>query len=154
MHKLIIYDFDGVMTNNKVLVDQDGKESVICNRDDGWAVRKIKEMGIDQTILSSETNRVVLKRSIKLGIPAFTGKLDKLKVLKYLLREFTCKAEEVIYVGNGLNDIEIMKAVGLSFCPADAHPLVKEIAMVVLKTKGGDGVLLEFLDCLERINNE
>lgn len=151
MYKLIIYDFDGVMTNNKVLVDQDGKESVFCNRDDGWAIRKIKEMGIDQAILSSESNKVILKRSIKLGIPAFTGRLNKLKELKYILREFNCKASEVIYVGNGLNDLEIMQAVGYSFCPADANIEIKNISDVMLSVKGGDGVILEMMKYLKGV---
>ncbi len=152
MYKLIIYDFDGVMTNNKVLVAQNGKESVICHRDDGWAIQEIKKLGIHQIILSTETNPVVLVRARKLGIPAFTGKESKLKELPFLLTEFNCTVEEVIYIGNGLNDYEIMQNVKLSICPADAHSKIKEIAHMILNTKGGDGDIMEFMDCLERIN--
>ncbi len=149
MYKLIIYDFDGVMTNNKVLVDQNGKESVFCNRDDGWAIRKLKEQGFIQIILSSENSPIVLTRAKKLNIPAFVNKIDKIKEFPKFLKEYKCKQEEVIYVGNGLNDIEIMKEVGLSFCSADAHPQIQKIAMVILKTKGGDGVILEMLERLK-----
>ena len=146
--ELIIYDFDGVMTNNKVIVNQNGTESVICNRDDGWGIRKIKEMNIPQHILSSESNYVVMRRARKLGIPAIFNKIDKLGAFRNLIAELHIDPKSVIYVGNGLNDLEIMSMVGYPMCPADAHPEVQKICCEVFNTKGGDGVILELYELL------
>lgn len=147
---LIVYDFDGVMTDNKVLVTQEGKEAVFCNRDDGWAVRKIKEKGIQQIILSSEENPVVSSRALKLSIQCVQGCLNK----KDWLIQF-CERENILlirtmYVGNGLNDLEVMKTVGHSIAPKDAHPNIIEIADYVTQRKGGEGVLIEILDYIEK----
>ena len=78
---LIVYDFDGVMTDNRVLTFQDGTEAVFANRADGLAINMIKEMGINQIILSTEKNAVVEARARKIGIPAIHGVGDKNTVL-------------------------------------------------------------------------
>lgn len=150
---LIIYDFDGVMTNNQVLVREDGKESVFCNRDDGWAIWKIKEMGIPQMILSAEKNLVVEARATKLSIPCTSGCLDKKAWLVAFCMGSDHSMENILYVGNGLNDLEIMKCVGYPIAPADAHPDVKDIAKYVTHKKGGEGVLLEVLNYLHEIGS-
>lgn len=148
---LIVYDFDGVMTDNKVLVIQNGQEAVFCNRDDGWAVRKIKEMGIIQLILSSEENSVVMARASKLSIRCMSGCLDKEKWLRQFCREEDILLTCTIYVGNGLNDLEVMKIVGCSISPKDAHPSVIKIVDYVVEKKGGEGVILDVLEILERM---
>jgi len=146
---LIIYDFDGVMTNNKVIVDQNGIESVVCNRDDVWGVSMIRDaLKIHQFILSSESNPVVLQRAKKLNLSVFIGKIDKAESLKALIEKYEVVPEEILYVGNGLNDLEIMSKVGYAVCPADAHPEVQKICCKVLKSKGGDGVVLELYELL------
>ena len=71
--KLIVYDFDGVMTDNKVYIDQDGKETVKVNRGDGLGISEIKKLGIEQIIISTEKNLVVMKRAEKLGISCMKG---------------------------------------------------------------------------------
>jgi len=131
------------MTDNKVLVMQDGQEAIFCNRDDGWAIRKIKDMGILQLILSSEENPVVVSRALKLSVQYILGCLDKEKGLRQFCRDENILLAETIYVGNGLNDLEVMKIIGYSFAPADANPEVLKIARFVTKAKGGEGVILE-----------
>tara|TARA_B100002052_G_C15360506_1_gene366590 strand:+ start:60 stop:530 length:471 start_codon:yes stop_codon:yes gene_type:complete len=146
--KLIAYDFDGVMTDNKVYIDQNGIETVKVSRADGLAISKIKKMGITQIIISTEENKVVSKRAKKLNILCLQGIVNK----EIALKEFTKKVEvnlgQVIFVGNDVNDIEVMKSVGHPVCPSDAHKSIKLMSSLVLESKGGDGVVRELLDYL------
>ena len=142
---LIVYDFDGVMTDNKVILREDGLESVVVNRADGLAVEIIKDMGIRQIILSKEKNRVVEVRAKKLGIPVVQGIDDKKRVLADFCGRNNIMLEDVVYIGNDLNDIEVMKIVGYPLCPLDAYDEVKGISKLVLDARGGDGVVRDLL---------
>lgn len=145
---LIVYDFDGVMTDNRVLTLQDGTEAVFANRADGLAINMIKEMGIPQIILSTEENAVVAARARKIGIPAIHGVGDKLKALHAYCAEQQIDLKKVLYVGNDINDLEAMKSVGLAVAPADAHPDIKRIVKINLSKPGGAGVIRELYDLL------
>ncbi len=149
--KLICYDFDGVMTDNKVYIDQDGCEMVQVNRADGLGVAEIKKLGIVQIILSTEKNPVVGQRSKKLGLTCLQGISDKTYALKKFCQKNNISLDEVAYVGNDINDLEAMELSGITFCPADAHNSIKNISDHVLKSEGGQGVVREILDHL--INN-
>ena len=146
--KLFVYDFDGVMTNNKVIVDQRGNESVIVNRGDGLAVSIIKRMNIPQLILSTEANPVVLKRANKLNIICINGVEDKKEKLKEYCIQNDINFKDVLYIGNDINDLDIMKMIGHPYCPADAHESIKVISDYVFKSKGGNGVIRELLDLI------
>ena len=143
---LIVYDFDGVMTDNKVYVDQDGKEMVKVNRGDGLGVAEFKKLGFEQIIISTESNPVVAARAKKLGIPCIHSVDDKKNILLKFCTKKNIDLANVAYVGNDINDLEILKMVGHSVCPADAHSSIKHISKHVLKTKGGNGVIRELLD--------
>ena len=147
--KLIVYDFDGVMTNNKAILNQEGIESVMVSRSDGLAISIIKRMGIKQIILSTEKNCVVTKRAEKLNIPVLYGIDDKEKVLKRYLKDNQINRENVIYIGNDINDLEAMKIVGLPVAPFDAHKEIKKIARLITIKNGGDGVIRELLDIIK-----
>jgi len=147
--KLIVYDFDGVMTNNKVYIDQHGNEMVQVNRADGLGVAEIKKMGIKQIIISTEKNPVVSMRANKLEIPYLQG----VAIKKYALTDYCKKNDidikQVAYVGNDINDKDAMETVAITFCPADAHESIINISDYVLQTKGGDGVIRELLDLIK-----
>ena len=143
---LIVYDFDGVMTNNKVLVAEDGKESVFCNRADGLAVTKIKRMGIPQIILSTEKSMIVDRRAKKLKIKAIHGVEDKKSRLVNYCKRKDYDLKKVIYVGNDINDLEVMKIVGYALAPRDAHRKVKSISRMIIPRDGGEGVIKEFFE--------
>lgn len=149
-----MYDFDGVMTNNKVFVDEHGTESVSCHRGDGLAVSMIKELGIRQVVLSTETNPVISARAKKIGLPFFRGVNDKLALLKKFCAEERVALKEVLYIGNDVNDLPVMKAVGYPMAPRDAHPTVHRISRYVFKTAGGDGVIRELLDLLKKFKRK
>ena len=146
---LIVYDFDGVMTDNRVYLSEDGKETVLCNRSDGLAVSLIKKLGIPQVILTTETNAVVDFRAKKLEIELIHSSLDKKLDLSLYCKEKHINLQTVAYIGNDLNDLEVMQSVGFAFCPSDACEEIKAISYLCLKSKGGDGVIREFLELLK-----
>ena len=147
--KLIVYDFDGVMTDNKVYIDQNGTEIVQVNRADGLGVAEIKEMGIKQIIISTEKNPVVSERAIKLDIYCLQDINNKKDALTEYCKKNDIDLKKVAYVGNDINDKDAMAIVDFSFCPADAHETIKEISDHVFKRNGGDGVIRELLDLIK-----
>lgn len=143
---LIVYDFDGVMTDNRVLIFEDGQEAVFVNRSDGLAVKIIKNMGIAQLIVSTETSPIVRARAKKLNIPFIQAVKDKKKIIVQYLKKNKILKENVVFVGNDINDKEIMKFIGWPIAPVDAHQEIKKIARIILSSKGGFGVVRELLD--------
>ena len=147
-----IFDFDGVLTNNLVHLDQDGKESVSCNRADGLAFDVLRKLNKSSYIISTEKNPVVTSRAIKLKIPAIQGVGDKVKQIKTLALNEGFNLQNILYVGNDLNDYRVMELCGYTACPSDSHYSIKGLVTVVLKTKGGDGVVRELLEDILKLN--
>ena len=145
---LIVYDFDGVMTDNRAIVFQDGTEAVIVNRGDGLGVERIRKSGIPQLILSTETNPVVKARAEKLRLEVITCCEDKRIALRNYCVQNGFDLEKVLYIGNDINDLEVMRIVGYPIAPADAHPGITKIACLVTKAKGGEGVAREIADLI------
>ncbi len=145
---LIVYDFDGVMTDNRVIIFQDGTEAVMVNRADGLGVHRLRALGIPQLILSTETNPVVRARAAKLGLEVIASCNDKKIALSSFCEQNGYDPRKVIYVGNDLNDLEVMRIVGFPVVPADAHPDVKPLAKLITKAKGGEGVIRELSDLI------
>ena len=144
--KAIYYDFDGVMTDNKVLVSEDGKESVIVNRSDGLAVSYFKELKIEQAIISSETNLVVEKRAKKLKIPVYQNVKNKLEFVKKLLDKNNLNSSEIIFVGNDLNDLEVINYLPNTFCPKDSNKKILDSPAFILNKKGGRVLSWRFMN--------
>jgi YrbI family 3-deoxy-D-manno-octulosonate 8-phosphate phosphatase len=145
---LVVYDFDGVMTDNRVLVLQDGTEGVMANRADGLGVERVGALGLPQMILSTETNDVVKARARKLKLEIITGCRDKKTALQDYCRERGHDLRRVLFVGNDVNDLPVMQVVGFPIAPADGHPAVKQIAFAVTRAKGGEGVVKELSERL------
>ena len=148
--ELIVYDFDGVLTDNRVILREDGLESVIVNRADGLAIGIIKKLGIKQVILSMETNKVVEARARKLGIPAIKGVDNKKETLISYCKDNKLRLKNVVYLGNDINDLEAMKAIGYPLCPVDAYSEIKDISKIVLGVPGGAGTVRELLKYIGR----
>lgn len=143
---LLVLDFDGVLTDNKVLLTQDGIEIVICNRSDGLAFDALKKLNMEVIILSTEKNSVVTKRAQKLQVLVRQGINNKLESIKELAHEKELDLKRIFYIGNDLNDYAAMQACGFSACPLDSHSKIKEISTFILDTKGGDGVVRDFVE--------
>ena len=154
----IIFDFDGVFTNNKVYVDQNGIESVRCDRSDGLGLDILRnlisknKLKINMFILSKESNNVVIKRSEKLKLNCYHGVNNKASFIKEYVKEIHPSSinsyEKIIYLGNDLNDYEAIKLCGYSIVPIDSHPAIKEIATVTSNKKGGEGFVRDFVEKL------
>lgn len=148
---LIVYDFDGVMTDNKVLIDSEGNEYVFCNRSDGLAISIIKKMGIPQIIISTEKDRIVLARARKIKIPVIFGVDKKDIILKNYCKKYNFNLNKTIYIGNDINDLKAMLLVGFKIAPSDANKKILEISDITTKSGGGKGVIREFLSMCTKI---
>ena len=143
----VVFDFDGVMTDNRVLVAEDGRESVLCSRADGLGVQRLSRAGVGCLILSTETNPVVSARAAKLGIECVQGLGDaKGDALRGILRDRALDPAAVAYVGNDVNDIACLRQVGVPICVADAWPDVRRAARFVTARRGGEGAVREVCD--------
>jgi len=148
-----IYDFDGVMTDNRVLVLADGGEAVFCHRGDGWAIKTFRELGHRQFILSTEENPIVMRRAEKLRLPCLHGLADKKAGLLQCAQKENIDLRYAAYVGNDENDREAMRMVNLKIAPADASADIRRLADLTCRSKGGYGVLRELLE-IYRFANE
>lgn len=148
--KLIVSDFDGVITDNRVFLDKYGIERVSVWRSDSMRIRDLRKHGIEFVILSSEPNPVVSVRAKKMGVSWVQG-VDvgkKGEVLKKLLFEKKVDASNVVYIGNDLNDLPCFKIAGWAVAVADAYPEVLQAADYVLTRSGGYGAVRELIDIL------
>ena len=148
--KLLVSDFDGVMTDNMVYVDQDGREMVRVSRADGQGINLLREMGIETMILSTEDNKVVSQRAKKLKIECSQGIKNKAEALKLICKDKKISFEEVAYVGNDVNDFEALQLASLKIVPCDAYEEVKAIADVITESKGGEGVIREIATIMKQ----
>ncbi len=142
----IVFDFDGVHTDDFVYVNQEGSETVRVKRGDGMGIKMLKDAGITLLILSTETNPVVQARAKKLGVTALTGEDDKAKALVEWMDKNTIDPARVAYVGNDVNDTGCLEMVGWPIVVQDAHPDVKLLARLTLESPGGEGAVRELAD--------
>ncbi len=146
--ELVVLDFDGVLTDNRVWVDGEGRESIAAHRGDGWGVARLREHGVEVMVLSAEKDPVVAARCRKLGVPAIQGVVEKAEALRGLLAERGTDPARVVYLGNDVNDVPCFGVVGCAVVVADAHPAAAAEADRVLRTSGGHGAVRELCDLI------
>ena len=146
--KLFAMDFDGVFTDNRVFIDENGKETVLCDRSDSLGIKMLKERRPDIKIIviSKEKNKVVKARCDKLKIECKTGIDDKLTIFKKIIDAENVKPDEVAYIGNDINDIECIQCAGVGVAVSDSDPKVLAVADYITRKKGGRGAIREFID--------
>ena len=148
--ELLVYDCDGVLTDNRVLVDEDGKESVFFNRGDGLAISKIRGLNIRQLVLSSEINPIIEKRCEKLKIDVIYGSDNKADAIRDYCAKAGISVKKVMFIGNDLNDLGAMETVGHCGCPNDAEREIIAISDWVSSRKGGEGVIRELYSLISK----
>ena len=148
--KILFTDFDGCLTDDRVWLNQEGEEFVAANRKDGLAVKRLKNLGIQVVITSTETNKVVLARGNKMGVEVLQGLADKAESIDQYLKQKNLSWNDVWYIGNDVNDLGAIEKAKLSISPADAVKRVRNAVDVILKTNGGYGVLSEIASLLEK----
>jgi len=151
--KILITDFDGCLTDDRVWLNQEGEEFVAANRKDGLAVQRLKKLDIQVVIASTETNKVVLARGNKIGVEVLQGLANKAESIEQYLEQKNLSWNDIWYLGNDVNDIEAIRNAKLSICPSDAVKAVRKEVDLKLKTKGGYGVLSEIATLLESQDN-
>ena len=144
--RLLVLDFDGVMTDNRVYVDQDGHEAVACHRGDGWGLARLKDIGLEVLVLSTEANPVVAARCAKLRIGCVQNCADKLAALKELVARRQLAQNQVAFVGNDVNDADCLEWVGVPIVVADAVAEVRPLARLITSRPGGSGAVREVAD--------
>ena len=146
---LVVFDFDGVFTDNKVHVLEDGREAVVCDRSDGHGIKMLREAGIPAFVLSTEVNSVVTARCEKLKLPVQQGLGDtKGEAFRLLLEREGVAPEHALFVGNDVNDLDCLRLAGLAAAPADAHPDALAAADWTLAQTGGHGAVRAVCDRL------
>ena len=160
----LVFDFDGVFTNNKVLVNYEGEEFVVCDRGDGLAInflksfKKYNSWDLEVLVLTKERNKVVLSRCNKLGIRCINAIDDKAAFLKNQFRDLKInnfnQIQKLMYVGNDLNDLEAFNVAEFSCAPIDAHELIKKKADYILPVRGGEGFVRNLVERLLDFENK
>jgi YrbI family 3-deoxy-D-manno-octulosonate 8-phosphate phosphatase len=148
--ELVVFDFDGVFTDNAVLTGTDGSEFVRSSRGDGWGIARLRERGVSMLVLSTEKNPVTAARCRKMGLECIHGVADKAARLDDLLAERGVDPAHTVYVGNDMNDEGCLRMVGFPVIVGDAHPDVAGLAALTLTNPGGNGAVREFCDLMLR----
>jgi 3-deoxy-D-manno-octulosonate 8-phosphate phosphatase (KDO 8-P phosphatase) len=148
--RMVAFDFDGVFTDNMVYVFEDGSEAVRCSRSDGIGLEKLKKLGIETVIISTEANPVVSARARKLKIRCVQNCEDKSAVLREIAHEKGISLAEIAFVGNDINDLPCLECVALPIVVHDAHRDVLASARYQTKRPGGHGAVREVCDLFEQ----
>ncbi len=146
--KLLVLDFDGVLTDNRVYTDASGSEMVSSSRSDGLGIEMLLQKGIDVLVISREDNAVVGARCKKLRIRAIQSVVNKLEVLKAEIKKRRLSFSQVCFVGNDVNDIECLRAAGIGCAVADAAAAAIQAARYVTRHRGGNGAVREICDLI------
>jgi 3-deoxy-D-manno-octulosonate 8-phosphate phosphatase (KDO 8-P phosphatase) len=145
---LIVFDFDGVFTDNSVYVTQEGVESVRCWRSDGLGLARLREVGVRCCIISTESNPVVTVRARKLNVECRQGIADKALAIRQICAELGIAQANTMFVGNDINDIPGFATVGLAVAVADAAPEVLPHVAYRTQRPGGFGAVREVCDLI------
>ncbi len=149
--RLVAFDFDGVFTDNSVYVLQDGTEAVRCSRGDGIGLQKLRALGVDTMIVSTEANPVVSARARKLGIECVQDVRDKGGAIEGIARARGLGLDQIAFVGNDVNDLPCLTRVGLPVVVRDAHADVVPHALYRTRRRGGHGAVREICDLFEHV---
>jgi YrbI family 3-deoxy-D-manno-octulosonate 8-phosphate phosphatase len=142
----LVTDFDGVHTDDRVYLSQDGVESVQVSREDGMGIALARQAGVKLLILSTEVNPVVAARAAKLKMAVMHGQSDKAQALKQWIGDEGLDPNRVAYVGNDVNDLGCLRMVGWPIAVANAHPEVEAVARLKLTRPGGSGAVRELCE--------
>ena len=162
----IVFDFDGVFTDNCLWLSEHGVESVMCSRSDGLGLSMLKKFSalhqwdLDIFILSTEENTVVTARANKLKLKVFQGISNKFEFLTNYANDKVGSDQvpspeafwsKMLYVGNDLNDLKVMLSAGFTSCPGDSHPIIKSVSDIVLQERGGRGFVRSLIEGILRV---
>jgi YrbI family 3-deoxy-D-manno-octulosonate 8-phosphate phosphatase len=146
--RLVVFDFDGVFTDNTVYVSQDGIETIRCWRSDGLGLSRLRTTGVEMCIISTEANPVVTVRAGKLKLPCRQDVADKAATIMEICRDLGISPRQTMFVGNDINDIPAFACVGMPVAVADAYPEVFPHVLLRTEKPGGFGAVREVCDLI------
>ncbi len=147
--KLVITDVDGVLTDGGMYYSKDGEFLKKFNTRDAMGMELLLDLGIKTIMLTRENSNIVKARAKKIKVSElYSGVLNKKSLLKKILKKYNVKLDQVAYIGDDLNDLEIMKSVGFSVTPSNGIDQIKKISNYVCKLNGGDGAFRELADII------
>ncbi len=153
--KLLICDVDGVFSDGRIYLGNQGEELKAFHTKDGFGIKAILKLGIDVAIVTGRQSNIVENRMKALGVPyIFQGQEDKLTVYQSLLKTLSLTAQEVAYIGDDVVDLPVIEDCGLGVAVNDAHPLVLQGADLITQTNGGFGAVREICDLFLQCNNQ
>lgn len=145
--KLFAMDVDGVLTDGGMYYSKEGEVLKKFNTKDGMGIELLRKNNIIPVIITKENSEIVLKRAEKLKInEVYIGIKDKLNIIEKLKEKYNLKYENIAYIGDDINDLPVLKKVGLSFAPNDAVPEIKQSVTYITLKSSGDGALREAVD--------
>ncbi|MBV7316157.1 3-deoxy-manno-octulosonate-8-phosphatase KdsC [Shewanella sp. NIFS-20-20] len=147
--KLLICDVDGVFSDGRIYLGNQGEELKAFHTRDGYGIKSLLSVGVQVAVITGRQSHIVEQRMSALGVEhIYQGVDDKLMPFNELLAKLDVSADEVAYIGDDVVDLPVMQHVGLSVCVADGHPYVKQQATWVTNTHGGHGAVRELTDLL------
>lgn len=153
--RLFVCDVDGVFSDGRIYLGNDGEELKAFHTKDGFGLKAIMQQGIEVAIITGRQSNIVENRMTALGVKhIFQGKEDKLTVYQSLLKKLNLTAEQTAYIGDDVVDLPVIKQAGLGIAVNDAHPLVLNKADMVTTTKGGFGAVREVCDLFLQCHNK
>jgi len=152
--KLILTDVDGVLTDGGMYYSEQGELLKKFNTRDGMAIELLREKNIPVIFITREKSKHVIQRAKKLSVPeVFVGIKNKITLLSKICQKYNVKKNEIAYIGDDVNDLEIMQEIGFSACPKNAIMLILKNTDYVCNLNGGDGVLREIADLILDLKN-
>ena len=148
--KILLTDCDAVLTDGCVYYSKTGEEMKLFSMRDGMGVERLQKLvNVETGIVTGENSEIVQRRVDKLKIKEYhPGSRDKYFTLLEIIKRRGISADQVAYIGDDANDLEIMRHVGLSACPSDAMPMIMDITHLKMKNKGGHGAFREFAEVI------
>ena len=145
--KLVLTDVDGVLTDGCMYYSSKGEDLKKFHTRDGMAVELLLQKNIKTIIVTREKSKIVISRAKKINVfKVYSGIKQKDKILNQICTKFKVTPNEIVFIGDDINDEKIMKLIGLSFAPSDATQTTKNIADIITNARGGQGVLREVTD--------
>jgi YrbI family 3-deoxy-D-manno-octulosonate 8-phosphate phosphatase len=145
--KLFAMDVDGVLTDGSMYYSEKGEVLKKFNTRDGMGIELLRRNGVIPAIITQEESKIVLRRAGKLKVEeVYIGVKDKLRVIKELAQKYSLSLDEIAYIGDDINDLALLREVGLSFAPSDAMSEVKQLVHQVLSRRGGEGAVREAVE--------
>ena len=148
--KLLIMDVDGTLTDGKIYMGSNGEVMKAFNAKDGYAILKIRDLGIEPVIITGRYSKIVENRAKEIGVVELhQGVTNKLETVKEIISKYQITADNVAFIGDDVNDTECIKYCGVSACPNDAVEELYNLVDLHCHHDGGNGAIREFINYLK-----